>query len=88
MLLHPHCRRGRAAESRTEEGSLHFLSCVLLDETTVNGTTITACVCTASVLSSALCARQTFLGSVQNRKNYTNRKRDCMLPGFVKGELC
>lgn len=83
--------RGRAAESRAEEGSLqqwHFLSCVLLDENTTNGTVIAACVCTVSVLSSALCARQTSLGSVQESKKDINKKRDCMLPGFVKGELC
>lgn len=86
----PCCRRGRVAESRAEEGSLqwwHFLSCVFLDENT-NGTTIAACVCTVSVLSSALCARQTSLGSVENRKKNANKKQDYMLPGFVKGELC
>lgn len=90
-LLCPHRGRGTAAESRAEEGPLqwwHFLSCVLLDENTTNGTTIAACVCTESVLSSPLCARQTSWGSVQNRKKDTSKKQYCMLPGFVKGELC
>lgn len=91
MLLRPHCRRRRAAESRAEEGSLqwwHFFLCVVLDENTTNGTAIATCVCIATVLSSELCARQTSLGSVEKRKKDANKKRDCMLAGFVKGELC
>lgn len=62
MLL-PHC--ARAVEKRAEEGSLPrqcFLSGILLGENTTNGTMLPAFVCTVSVLSSALCARQNIFG--------------------------
>lgn len=65
MLCPPYHTRGRAEKRSLRRQCL--LSGVLLGKTTANGTALAAFVCTASVLSLGLCARQNTFGDFRGK---------------------